>query len=189
VTGRQWQTKCESCLSPLAVQADALYIAGLAAKPVAERLGLSVKSYQRHVRQGHVARTAQEASRTAHTAADVGDQASGGSGASGRPTAATMAEELETQLSELNAINTSGLSPSGVIALADAKRRAAEALAKVRPAPPGVVRVKDVAGLPEMFDVMSRVLDRHPAVREELNQALRKAGLLKLGAPTVKGDG
>ena len=85
--------------------------------------------------------------------------------------------ELTRQLAFLNGLDASNLSPTAQVNLADAKRRAAEALAKVQPPSPAApVKVREVEGLEDIFYVMHMVLDRpaNSAVRNEIAAALKE---------------
>lgn len=168
-------TKCHTCLSPYQAQADALYVAGASASAVAKRLNLPTQSMQRHVRLGHVSRTAHAEPQA--TVCPPGQAPSTFTDRpTGRATQGDMQAELQQQLDELNAMDTTGLSPTTLIALSDAKRRTAESLAKASPATPGVVRVLDVEGLPELIRESYMALRPFPEARRALLAAWRREG-------------
>jgi hypothetical protein len=81
--------------------------------------------------------------------------------------------ELTRQLENLNALDDGSLSPTQVVNLAEARRRVTDSLAKVQPTSAAApVKVREVEGLEDMFYVMHTVLERHPAVRDEIAEAL-----------------
>jgi hypothetical protein len=131
-------TKCTLCRHKRVAYVDSLVAGGARSLlSIAKECGIPYSVVRRHVASGHAVRQA----------------APSAPPKSPPPPGSSPAAELRHQLDGLNATDASAMSPSARIALFDAKRRTAEALAKSTPPPS-----EDDA------DVLARYI-RHPAVQ------------------------
>lgn len=147
------------------------------------QFGVSEKQLSRHL-ANHVARQdVPRPSRTPHAPSGSAGSASA-SPADLEDATVDPADVLRRQLAYLDGLSLEGLSPSQRTDLLEARRRTADSLSRISPpAAPSVVRVADVAGLGEMFEVIHEALKPWPEARAAIAQALRDAGLMKPATP------
>lgn len=155
--------QCYVCSHPRAREADRWLIEGRTHVAVAKALGLSRQSVNNHVKSGHVAALQNP---PAPPPTQAKPPASRGS---------TPEDLINAIVASLDAIDMSRLPLSQQMDLARERRLAAEALAKLVPAPrPTVVTVKDIDGYADLEALEFAALEPFPEARKALAAALRK---------------
>jgi hypothetical protein len=152
-------------------------------RQLAAEFGVNEKQLSRHLASHVLRQVAPRPSRTPHAPSG---SAGSTSASPEQPEAAEVdpADVLKRQLAYLDGLSLEGLSPSQRTDVLEARRRTADSLSRISPPPaPSVVRVADVAGLGEMFEVIHEALKPWPEARAAIAQALRDAGLMKPATP------
>lgn len=158
---------CHTCEHPNRLTIDELLRGKRSVRDIAKEFGINEKALGRHKRnhlaaKGERPAEARPPSAPSDRAHDAG---------------LDPAAELRAQLQDLNAIPADDLSPTARIALFDARRRTAEALAKLdRPGTPSVVKVADVDGLPDLLRDMYLALRPFPEARAAMAAVWRSHG-------------